>query len=56
MEGQVLGAEVKNSQVDPELINAAIDAVKQWRYEPTLLNGKPVEVITSITVEFRLKP
>jgi TonB family protein len=56
MNGQVLGAEVKNSQVDPDLIQAAIDAVKQWRYEPTLLNGQPVELVTTITVEFRLKP
>ena len=33
---------------------AAIDAVRQWRYKPTLLNGQPVEVETTITVEFKL--
>ena len=33
---------------------AAIDAVSQWRYQPTLLNGKPVEVVTTVTVNFRL--
>jgi TonB family protein len=52
--GQVLNAQVRSSQVDAELIKAAIDAVKQWRYEPTLLNGAPVEVVNAITVEFRL--
>ncbi len=39
----------------PLLIRAAIDAVKQWRYRPTLLNGEPVEVETTITVNFRLR-
>jgi hypothetical protein len=31
-----------------------MDAVGQWRYQPTLLNGVPVEVATTITVVFRL--
>src|SRR5207253_948949 len=34
----------------PLLIQAAIDAVKQWRYKPTQLNGEPVPVVTTITV------
>ncbi|MFI5174028.1 MAG: energy transducer TonB [Terriglobia bacterium] len=38
----------------PLLIPAAIAAVKEWRYRPTLLNGQPVEVITTITVNFKL--
>jgi len=38
----------------PLLVPAAIEAVRQWVYEPTLLNGKPVEVIAPITVIFRL--
>jgi protein TonB len=38
----------------PLLINAALDAVKQWRYKPTLLNGEPVEVVTEIDVNFAL--
>ena len=37
------------------LIQAALDAVRQWRYRPTLLNGEPVEVITTITVTFTLQ-
>ncbi len=38
----------------PLLVNAARDAVLQWRYRPTLLNGQPVEVLTTITVNFVL--
>jgi protein TonB len=38
----------------PLLIQAAMEAVKQWRYQPTLLNGAPVEVITTIEVNFTL--
>jgi protein TonB len=38
----------------PLLVNAALDAVKQWRYQPTLLNGVPVEVVTEIEVNFTL--
>jgi protein TonB len=34
------------------LIQAAIDAVKQWRYKPTMLNQEPVPVVTTITVNF----
>jgi protein TonB len=39
---------------DPGLIKAAMDAVRQWQYQPTLLNGVPVQVVTTITVAFRL--
>jgi periplasmic protein TonB len=38
----------------PMLVPAAIDAVRQWRYRPYLLNGQPVEVETTITVIFTL--
>jgi protein TonB len=38
----------------PMLVPAAIQAVKQWRYRPYLLNGQPVEVETTITVIFSL--
>ena len=36
----------------PLLINAAIDCVKQWKYEPTFLNGEPVAVILTAKVSF----
>jgi protein TonB len=38
----------------PLLVQAALDAVNQWRYMPTMLNGEPVEVITTIEVRFTL--
>ncbi len=38
----------------PMLVPSAIEAVKQWRYKPYLLNGQPVEVETTITVIFTL--
>jgi len=38
----------------PLLVASAQDAVKQWVYQPTLLNGDPVEVITEIDVNFTL--
>ena len=38
----------------PMLVQSATDAVKQWVYRPTLLNGEPVEVITQIDVNFTL--
>ena len=39
----------------PLLDDAALSAVRQWEYEPTLLNGKPVAVIMTVTVNFRLQ-
>jgi protein TonB len=38
----------------PLLLQAAIDAVKQWVYQPTLVNGQPVEVSTQISLNFAL--
>jgi periplasmic protein TonB len=38
----------------PMLIQAALDAVRQWRYKPYLLNGEPVEVETQVTVNFNM--
>jgi protein TonB len=38
----------------PLLVNAAREAVLQWKYKPTLLNGQPVEVVTQIIVNFTL--
>jgi periplasmic protein TonB len=48
---------IQNLQVisgHPMLVKAALEAVKQWTYKPTLLNGQPVEVITQIDVNFTL--
>jgi TonB family protein len=38
----------------PLLVPSALEAVKQWKYRPTLLNGNPVEVITQIDINFTL--
>jgi len=39
----------------PLLVNAARDAILQWQYRPTMLNGQAVEVMTTITVNFTLE-
>jgi TonB family protein len=54
-EGTVLNPQVINS-VDPRLAKAALDSVSQWRYQPSLLNGQPVETVTNIDVAFELAP
>jgi protein TonB len=49
--------EVQNAKVlrgNPMLDNAALEAVRQWRYTPPLLNGEPVDVIMTVTVNFTL--
>ena len=55
-EGAIDSARMKVLRSDSTLLEpAAIEAVQQWRYRPTLLNGKPVEILTTITVNFTLK-
>jgi TonB family protein len=51
------GAIVKMAAVSgpPELITAAAQAVRNWRYEPTLLNGRPCYILTAIDVRFTLR-
>jgi TonB family protein len=51
-DGKVKRLEVLSGH--PMLVAAALEAVQQWVYEPTLLNGAPVEVITGIDVNFAL--
>jgi TonB family protein len=54
-DGGIIGLTLLSSP-DPALADAAIESVRQWRYQPTLLNGQPVEVVTTISVNFRLEP
>ena len=42
------------SSPSDDLSQSALDAVRQWRYRPTLLNGEPVEVITDIGITYTL--
>jgi TonB family protein len=52
-DGSLIGVRVLSSP-DPDLAVAAFEAVRQWRYRPTLLNNVPVEVITDIDVDFKI--
>jgi TonB family protein len=54
-DGTVQNLKVISSD-SPLLNQAALDAVKQWKYRPYLLNGNPVEVDTQMTVNFTLAP
>jgi protein TonB len=46
---------LKLLQGEPALADAAITAVKQWRGKPAWVNGKPVEVVSTVTFNFQLK-
>jgi len=50
-DGKVIDAKVVRSI--PMLDQAALDAVRQWEYTPTLLNGVPVPVLVTVTINFR---
>ena len=39
---------------DPMFFQSALEAVRQWRYRPTILNGQPVEIDTHITVIYTM--
>ena len=53
-DGRVRGLKVLRSI--PLLDQAAVDAVRQWQFTPTLLNGEPVPVVMTVTVGFVLNP
>ena len=44
--------EVSVLRSDPLFDRAAVEAVKQWRFTPTLLNGHPVPIVMTVTVGF----
>ncbi len=50
--GMVRSVEVVSGE--PVLVEAAVEAVRQWQYEPMLVNGEAVEVVTDIDVNFTL--
>ena len=52
--GNVVQARVLNGH--PLLIEAALRAVRQWKYEPTFLNGQAVSVELQVQVHFNFKP
>ena len=51
--GRVQDVRVLRSR--PLLDQAAVDAVRQWQFTPTLLNGEPVPIVMTVTVSFQLK-
>jgi protein TonB len=51
-DGRVLNARVLRSI--PLLDEAALEAVRQWEFTPTLLNGSPVPVLMTLTIQFSL--
>ena len=53
-DGGVLSVRVLSAHVHPEFAKAASDAVRQWRFNSTLLNGEPVEVLMTVSVKFSL--
>jgi TonB family protein len=55
-DGHLMNLQVTNTQVHADLIAAATQAVQGWQWEPTYLNGEPVEVVTMITINFTLAP
>ena len=53
-DGLVSSVRVVSAQVHPDFAIAAVDAVRQWRFTPTLLDGSPVEIVMTVTVQFGL--
>jgi TonB family protein len=47
--------QIRVDEGQPLVAKTAVDAVRQWKYEQTFLNGEPVEVLTGVNVEFHLK-
>jgi len=54
-DGSISALEIM-SATNPVFNKAAIDAVRQWKYRPYMLNGEPTEVMTTITVNFAIAP
>ena len=54
VDGKPRALRVRNAEIDPELARAAVESVSQWRYRPTLLNDEPIEIATTVVVNFTL--
>jgi TonB family protein len=53
-DGSVSSVRVLSAHVHPDFAIAAVDAVRQWRFSPTMLNGVAVEVVMTVSVRFDL--
>lgn len=54
VDGKMRALRVRNAEVDPDLARAAVESVSQWRYRPTLVNDEPIEIATTVVVNFTL--
>lgn len=54
-DGAVHSLRVLGAHVHPDFAIAASDAVRQWRFSPTLLNGEPIEVVMDVSIGFSLQ-
>jgi protein TonB len=54
-DGSVVFVRVVSANVHPDFAEAATEAVRQWKFTPTLLNGQPVEVLMTVTINFALE-
>lgn len=52
--GAVTSVHVVSGDVHPDFAASAVEAVRQWQFSPTLLNGKPIEVVMAVKVGFSL--
>jgi len=52
LDGRILNLELVSGP--PELVDASLDAARQWIYKPTLLNGKPVYVLTRLDINYEV--
>ena len=56
-EGKVVAVTPINSKAVPQpLISAAVDAARQWRFQPALRNGKPIASVMTLRFDFNLRP
>ena len=53
--GRTVSVRVIGSPAHPDLGRAAADAVRQWQFSPTLLNGEAVDVLMNVQVAFKLE-
>lgn len=55
-DGLPISLKPRNTAVDPAFISAAMDSARQWRWSPTMLNGEPIEALTTLQFDFKLQP
>jgi TonB family protein len=54
-DGSVSSVRVLSALAHPDFAKAAVEAVRNWRFSPTLLNGVPIDVVMNVTIQFDLE-